>query len=110
MKQRATGSRPRTLRGNIRPTKATMHLEMTMLLHQEQRLSAELTQLQRRSAEIQTMMQASRQRIKILRDCCDGLDAATLLPDSAGRSGAAPSQERENMPSDPQDEPSNARR
>lgn len=87
--KRQSNARPRTLRGNVRPTPATMHLEMTMLLHQEQRLRSELEILRQRSLTLESMIEAARQRIWLLRDLCDSIDAADPPPGSGKRAGVA---------------------
>lgn len=74
MKTKSLGMRPKTLRSGIRSTPATLHLEITMLLHQQRRLHSELASITERSAYLQSLLEQNEQRINDLTIRSDGLD------------------------------------
>ncbi len=85
MQLKTLSQRPKTLRGSIRPTPASLHLEITMLLHQERRCRSELDVLRAREKELETLIKSTRQRVRSLRVLSDHMD-----PGSSGRDMAAP--------------------
>lgn len=74
MKARTLGMRPKTLRSGIRSTPATLHLEITMLLHQERRLHSELSMLKERESLLTNLLEKNQQRIAELRNMSDAMD------------------------------------
>lgn len=101
MKSKSVGMRPRTLRSGILSTPATLHLEITMLLHQERRLNSELEAITARAALLRSYLDSTRQRIDYLRNQSDTLDPeGRPKVASAGKKRDAVSSHRKGSPAD----------
>ena len=74
MRLKSLGMRPKTLRSSISATPASLHLEMTMLLHQERRLHSELEMIKTRAALLSSMFEKTHARIDELRTLSGALD------------------------------------
>lgn len=73
-KAKGLGKKLKTLRSGISATPATLHLEITMLLHQQRRLHSELETIKERETHLLTLLNETTARIEELNRLAEGLD------------------------------------
>jgi hypothetical protein len=88
LKNLAVTTRPKTLRNSVRPSSATLHQEITMLLHQQRRIESELERAAERTKFFTAQMEATCKRIIECRKQSDALDPQCVKNTPAASQGS----------------------